>query len=129
MADVKVLKLQAAGSDPEMEILFGQAQLGIYRAFRWDAKAANPVQIGFGNNIDDLSDRFPVGLTAPNLDQCYATWEAIVEPPSSADGQLYSVFVTFRQDGNVLPDGLFQYTGKLSGDAKAITGSVRFQSI
>jgi hypothetical protein len=129
MPDVKVLKIRTTGGDPEMEIVFGQAQVGVYRAFRWDANAANPTQIGFGNNIDDLSDRFPVGLTATALDQSFATWEAIVQPPDSSAGQLYSVFVTFRQDGNVVPDGIFQYTGQLSGDSKAISGSVRFQAI
>src|SRR5438132_1238371 len=108
---IRTVTLSSAGQPPEVEILFGQAQVGNYRCFLWDTKGENSKQIAHGNNIDPVPDRFPLGVSAKGLDKQIFSCESIIQAPSPGPGQIYSLFILFRQDGNVLADGVIQETG------------------
>ena len=110
---VQSVTLNPAGGIPEVEVIFGQAQIGVYRSFLWDNQANNPQPLAHGNNVDGLPDKFSVGVAASALTGRYLSVEAVIQTATSAPGQLYSITVLIRQDGNVVPGGLIQDTGQL----------------
>ncbi|MBK8595339.1 MAG: hypothetical protein IPP07_31100 [Holophagales bacterium] len=121
-----VVSLNSTGGIPEVEVIFGQAQLGVYRCFLWDAGASNPKLLGHGNNVDGLPDRFSVGLAPTSLSGHYLSVEAVIQSPSNASGQLYSLTVLVRQDGGTVPGGLLQDNGQLASQAISLVKFVRF---
>ena len=123
---VQPVVLRKAGGDPEVEIIFGQAQLGVYRSFRWDAQARNPVQVAHGNNADSVLDRFAVGAPAAALDSTFLSWEAIIQTFTPSPGQLFSMTVLVRQDGVVAQGGVVQEHGQFTSNAKSIIGFMMF---
>ncbi len=118
--------LNPAGGIPEIEVIFGQAQVGVYRSFLWDNQGNNPQALAHGNNVDGLPDKFSIGVAASGLSGRYVSVEAVIQTATSAAGQLYSMTVLIRQDGNVAPGGLIQDNGQFTSNTVALFEFARF---
>jgi hypothetical protein len=118
--------LNPAGGAPEIEVLFGQAQVGVYRAFLWDTQAKNSTPLHHGNNVDALLDKFPVGVPASALTGRFASVEAVNQTATPQAGQLLSMTVRVRQDGGVVPGGLIQENGQFTSNTVSLFEFVRF---
>jgi hypothetical protein len=123
---VASVSLNPAGGIPEVEVIFGQAQVGVYRSFLWDNQGNNPQPIAHGNNVDGLPDKFSVGIAAAALSGLFLSVEAVIQTATSAPQQLYSITVLIRQDGNVVPGGLIQENGQFSSNSVALFEFARF---
>jgi hypothetical protein len=123
---VQSVTLNPAGGIPEVEVIFGQAQIGVYRSFLWDNQANNPQALAHGNNVDGLPDKFSVGVASNALTGRYVSVEAVIQTATSAPGQLYSVTVLIRQDGSVVPGGLLQDNGQFSSNTISLFEFARF---
>lgn len=123
---IATVTLDPAGGIPEVEVIFGQAQVGVYRSFLWDNQANNPQPIAHGNNVDGLPDKFSVGVAASALSGRYVSVEAVIQTATSAAGQLYSLTVLIRQDGNVVPGGLIQDNNQFTSNSVSLFEFARF---
>lgn len=123
---IRSATLNPAGGIPEIEVIFGQAQIGVYRSFLWDNQANNSQQLAHGNNVDGLPDKFSVGVAASALSGLYISVEAIIQTATIAPNQLYSITVLIRQDGNVVAGGLVQDAGQFSSNTISLAEFVRF---
>lgn len=120
------LALNPAGGIPEVEVIFGQAQVGVYRCFLWDSSGNNPQPLAHGNNVDGLPDKFSVGVAANALSGRYLSVETVIQTATSAPGQLYSLTVLVRQDGSVVPGGLIQENGQFTSNTVSLFEFARF---
>jgi len=120
------LTLNPAGGIPEVEVIFGQAQVGVYRSFLWENQGNNPQPLAHGNNVDGLPDKFSVGAAPGTLSGRFLSVEAVIQTASSAAGQLYSITVLIRQDGNVVPGGLIQENGQFTSNTVPLFEFARF---
>ena len=125
-AIIHTVTLNAAGGIPEVEVIFGQAQIGVYRSFLWDTQANNPQPLAHGNNVDGLPDKVSIGLSVNVLTGRYLSVEAIIQTATSALGQLYSLTVLIRQDGEVVSGGLIQDNGQFASNTVALFEFARF---
>jgi hypothetical protein len=123
---VPTVTLNPAGGIPDVEIIFGQAQVGVYRSFLWDGQASNPAPLAHGNNIDGLPDLSSIGVAATALSGRYLSVEAVIQTATSQPGQLYSLTVLIRQDGAVVPGGLIQDSGQFVGNTVSLFEFARF---
>ena len=123
---IQAVTLNPAGGMPEVEVIFGQAQIGVYRSFLWDVQANNPQSVGHGNNVDGLPDKFSVGVAANTLSGRYLSVEAIIQTATSAPGQLFALTVLIRQDGNVVSGGLIQENGQFTSNTVSLFEFARF---
>lgn len=123
---ISAVTLNPAGGIPEIEVIFGQAQVGVYRSFLWDSQANNPRSLAHGNNVDGLPDKFSIGVAASALSGQYVSVEAVIQTATSSPGQLYSMTVLIRQDGNVVPGGLIQDNGQFTSNTVALFEFARF---
>jgi hypothetical protein len=120
-------QINPAGAPPELEIRFGDANIGAYRVFRWDT-TGNPALIGQGNNV--TGPGISVGVPADRLAGAIISFEAIIQSARPGPGQSYAIFVNVHQDGVVAPGGEFSETGKLNGDgARSVIGFITFRHI
>lgn len=119
--------LDAAKSQPTVEIIFGQAHVGNYRFFLWDATGHNPQELAHGTNGDAIVDTFDIGSDAGALHEKVLSFEGIVQAAESRPGNVYSVTVMVRQAGEVRPGGLIQETGSFE-DVKALLAFRRFRT-
>lgn len=125
-ATIQSVTLNPAGGIPQVEVIFGQAQVGVYRSFLWDDHANNPQPLAHGNSADGLPDKFSVGVAANALTGLYVSLEAVIQTATSAPGQLYSLTVSIRQDGNVVPGGLIQENGQFTSNTVSLFEFARF---
>ena len=125
-ATIHSVTLNAAGGIPEIEVIFGQAQIGVYKAFLWDSNAANSQPLAHGNNVDGLPDKFSVGSPAATLTGQYVSIEAVIQTATSAPGQLYILTILIRQDGTVVPGGLIQEDGQFTTNTVSLIEFARF---
>jgi hypothetical protein len=123
---IAAVTLDPAGGIPEVEVIFGQAQVGVYRSFLWDNQGNNSQPIAHGNNVDGLPDKFSVGVAASALSGRYVSVEAIIQTATSVAGQLYALTVLIRQDGNVVPGGLIQDNGQFTSNSVSLFEFARF---
>lgn len=123
---VQIVNINPAGGIPEVEVIFGQAQVGVYRAFLWDTQANNSSPLAHGNNIDGLPDKFSVGVAAGALAGRYVSVEAVIQTAGAAPGQLYSLTVLIRQDGVIAPGGQIQENGQFSSNTVSLIEFARF---
>jgi hypothetical protein len=124
--DIRTVTLNPAGGVPEIEVLFGQAQVGVYRAFLWDTQAKNSTELQHGNNIDTLLDKFTVGVPANALAGRFASVEAVIQTATPQAGQLFSLTVLVRQDGSVVPGGIIQENGQFASNTVTLFEFMRF---
>lgn len=123
--EIAEVKLETSKGKPSVEIIFGQAHLGNYRCFLWDASGKNSTQLAHGNNIDDVLDVFTIPNDPADLNQRIFSYEVIIQAAEAKEGQLYSLTIMVRQNGDVCTGGLIQETGKLE-DVKSLIGFRRF---
>ena len=126
-ADGAVLKVAKTGSAPEVELVFGDAQLGKYETYLWDSAGHNPTLIRRGLNNDRVPDKFAVSLSATELKGCQFTWEVTIGALGTI-GQQYSLKVAFTQDGRPLTAHPFEYSGPLDA-VKVIADFVKFRVV
>ena len=109
-------EIDPAGGIPEIEIEFGNANIGAYRLFRWDSSRQS-TQIGQS-----------VGAPAMDLAGIRISYEAIIQSPRTGPGQPYAMRVFVRQDGRTVPGGAISETGKLNADGgKSVIGFISVQ--
>jgi hypothetical protein len=114
------------GGPVSLEVLFGFANIGVYRIFSWDSNN-NPTLVGQGNNVDKEPDSHDLPTAPAQLDTTQLSFEAQVQSASTGAGQMYSLFVLVRQDGKIVSNGSIEQSGPLpGGDAKTLFGFVRF---
>ena len=105
-------QLNSSGGIPELEIRFGDANIGVYRIFRWDA------------------NRRPTEVSSLSLEAVTISYEAVIQSPRSGPGQPYSMFILIRQDGETVPGGAISEVGKLNPDGvKSVIGFITFQHL
>lgn len=127
MPRIDEILLGATKGQPTVEIIFGQAHIGNYRFFLWDATGHNPREIAHGTNVDAIVDSFDIGEDARALHEKLLSFEGIVQAAEARPGNIYSVTVTVRQGGEVCPGGVIQETGAFD-DVKALLGFRRFRT-
>ena len=92
----QVAKISRTGGDLELEIRFGDANLGVCRIFRWRA--------------DQKPEEIKPGALGPpaEWEGSKISYEAIVQSPLVGAEQPYAMFLEIRQDGEtvVLATGL-----------------------
>jgi hypothetical protein len=111
----QIAQINPDGGAPALEIQFGDANVGVWRAFRWDS-AGDAVQIG-----ESLGP-------AAGLDGASISVEALVQSPKDGPDQPYSIRVLIRQDGATVPGGTITENGKLNPDgAKSFITFITFR--
>jgi hypothetical protein len=124
MAD-KLAKLSKTGSEPEVEIVVGFAQFAKYRFELSDAAGATFTTVFQGDNADSTPDKFTVTGPVTALDNRILRWKVIIAAFDTGPGQMFSVTVGVKQDGQNVPDGPFTEKGPLD-QVKVIQDQVRF---
>jgi hypothetical protein len=127
MPRIDEVLLDATKDQPTVEIIFGQAHVGNYRFFLWDAAGRNPQELSHGTNTDGVVDKFGVGADARALHEKILGFEGIVQAADARSGNVYSVTVTVRQGDDVCSGGLIQETGAFD-DVKALLAFRRFRT-
>lgn len=126
-ANGALLKVAKAGPPPEIELIFGNAQWGKYEVWLWDPAGHNPTLIRRGLNNDHIPDKFPISLSAAELDKAQLTWEVTIGA-LGANSQQYSLQVMFRQGNQDLIAKPFLYTGPLDA-VKVIADFVKLRAV
>ncbi|HZJ14967.1 MAG TPA: hypothetical protein VFD27_07955 [Chthoniobacteraceae bacterium] len=126
-ADGAVLKVAKAGPPPAIELIFGHAQWGKYEVWLWDLAGHNPTLVRRGLNNDNIPDKFPISVSAAELEKCQLTWEVTIGALGAKDQQ-YSLQVIFTQGGKQLTAQPFFYTGPLDA-VKVIADFVKFRTV
>lgn len=113
--------IKSDGGSPEIEIRFGNANVGVHRLFLWEA-GRDPRQIG-----DSAQPR--IRLEPPGkLASAKVSYEAIIQSPESGANQPYSMSVRIFQDGQPVPGGMYWERGKLNPDGvKSVIGFISFE--
>jgi hypothetical protein len=124
---ITTAKINGAGGPVSAEVIFGFANVGVYRMFLWDA-ARTPTQIAFGDNVDKEPDLHQLPVAAADLPTHQLSYETQIESPSSSDGQMFSLFILIRQDGKIVPNGSIERSGALPDTLnKSVIGFVKFE--
>ena len=127
MPRIDEILIDAAQGQPTVEIIFGQAHVGNYRFFLWDANGHNPTEFAHGTNVDRVVDNVNIDVPVASLDKQILSFEGIVQAADARPGNVYSVTITVRQHGAVCPGGVIQETGAFE-DVKALVGFRRFRT-
>jgi hypothetical protein len=121
MAYTQTIRINRSGGIPEIEIQFGDANIGVCRLYRWDSDQRY-VSIGGAPGLVSL------GLPAGNLAGKIVGYEALIQSPEIGSQLPYSMLLLIRQDGEIVPDGSIWEHGVLNDDgAKSVIGFVAFQ--
>ena len=116
----QIAQIDPVGGSPELEIQFGEANIGVYRVFRWDSNG-NPAHLAV-----DAAGKVPLGPAA-ELPGATISYETIIQSPKSAPDQRYSLTVLIQQDGRVVS---ISERGKLNPDgATSFIGFITFQRL
>jgi len=121
-------QLAAGGPDPQANVIIGQANFGKFRLILWDETGRNPKPFPEQTNVDNVPDLVSLGPVAA-LNRKILSWEVIVAPFPSGQGQLYSVTIEVTQGGVVVPDGKVVDSGALDGGAKLVFGGLRLIAV
>ena len=128
MAARQFAQINTAGVTPELEIQIGNANIAAYRVFRWDADRRS-VLIGQWNNVDAPGSGLSLGVPAHQLVGATISYEVILQSPNAGAGQPYGMCLSVRQDGAIVPGGVYWEIGKLNEDgAKSAIGFISFKS-
>ena len=122
---VREVKLDPGLADPDIEIFIGQAQFGQYLVELRDAQGDNPQEIANGNNIDQISDKFPIGESATALKEKVVSAHITVAAPEEGPGQLYFAQISVTQGGKIAENGVIEYKGTFE-DSKNMISVMRF---
>lgn len=121
-------RLTADGPDPQANVIIGQANFGKFRLILWDETGRNPKPFPDQTNVDNIPDFVSLG-PAKDLNKKILSWEVVVAPFPSGQGQLYSVTIEVTQGGTVVPDGVVVDSGALTGGAKLVFGGLRLVTV
>jgi len=124
--NLEEIQLDAKAGAVEMEIVFGHAQVGVYKIYLWDQNGKNPKLIAHGNNIDQIADRFNLEETPDQLNLHILSWEVSIQAVGSGPGQHYSMVIMVRQQGQIRPGGLIQEAGQFKNGTVVLFGFRRF---
>ena len=123
----QIIRLKADGGVPEVEVVFGQAQIGNYVCYRWRNPGSTLGEtIAQGNNVDDRPDRFSLGDRPSALKDNVLGFSILIQSPSPGPGQLFSYAILITQDGAGVPGGSIRRSGPLGDSALAFLEYVRF---
>jgi hypothetical protein len=132
MADtdiVTTVRVDGTGGPVTVDVLFGFANIGVYRIFLWDA-ARTPTQVAFGDNVDHEPDVHVLPVAAADLKTRQLSYEMQIESAAIGAGQMYSVLLRVRQDGEIVPGGSIERAGRLpKTNNKAVIGFVKFEVV
>jgi hypothetical protein len=115
MADIKTVRLSAAGGPPNVEIVIGHAQFGKYELSLFDTDGRNPVVLGAGLSHDQLPDAFQIDGDPRALDARFLSWSANLIPAGGEPNPRFSLTVHVRQDGREVPGSPLVAGGPLPG--------------
>jgi hypothetical protein len=119
-----LVSLSGDGGIPEIELTIGNAQVGSFLFFLWDANETNPRRVPPGDetppsfSLEDSVD------SVNDLNQKFLTWQGIVGAPDTGS-QLFSVRVRITQDGVQCAGSPIVNAGSFQ-DAKVVHNSLRF---
>lgn len=128
MALLDEITLDMARGRPRIEIVFGQAHVGNYRLFLWDAEGVQCTDLARGHNVDHVLDSFEVDAEPADLNQRILSFEMMVQAAEAKPGQIYNVTITVRQQDTVCAGGVVQESGPFK-DVKALVGFRRFKAV
>ena len=121
MADAQTVRINRSGGIPEIEIQFGDANIGVCRLYRWDSDQ-RPAPIGGAQGIVSL------GIPAAELGGKTVGYEALSQSSQTGSELPYSMLLLVRQDGEIVPEGSIWEHGVLNADgAKSVIGFVAFE--
>ena len=121
MADTQTVHINRSGGIPEIEIQFGDANIGVCRLYRWDS---NQRSVPLGGAPGSVS----LGLPAGELGGKTVGYEALIQSSESGSQLPYSMLLLVRQDGEIVPQGSLWEHGLLNEDgAKSVIGFLTFQ--
>jgi hypothetical protein len=113
--------LDAAKAPPEVEVIFGSAQVGNYLCNLWESNTATTAkQIANGNNVDTVIDRFPVGQPAGQLKGKLLGFSLVMQSPKPGPGEMFSATVLIRQGNDVVTGGVIQDSGQFPPGADSV---------
>src|SRR5437588_7487773 len=115
MAARQFAQINTAGATPELEIQIGNANIAAYRVFRWDADRRS-VLIGQWNNVDSPGAGLSLGVPANQFVGATISYEVIIQSPKPGAGQPYGMCLSIRQDGAIVPGGVYWDIGQLNDD-------------
>src|ERR1700729_1156287 len=98
MADTQTVRINRSGGIPEIEIQFGDANIGLCRLYRWDSPQRSVPIGGAPGNIS-------LGLPAGELGGKTIGYEALIQSSETGSGLPYSMLLLVRQDGQIMPGG------------------------
>lgn len=122
---LQMIKLDKTGGAVAVDILIGQAQFGRYTVTLFDENGKSPQEVGDGNNVDQLPDSFELPLKAGKLVGRLLGWTVTIGAPDDTSGQAYFCRIAVSQDGKLLDDSPFEYSGPLDG-GKIFIGFAKF---
>lgn len=123
---VQTIMLGPTPPDPEVEIILGNAQVGVYDFFLWDSTAANPQLVKKGTNADAMVDRFVLPSPPGGFKNRYISCQVLISTPTEGPGQMYSITVLVRQSGVVVGGGVLQEAGSFQSNTKSTVLFGRF---
>jgi hypothetical protein len=97
-------QIDPSGGAPELEIRFGDANVGACPVVRWDA-GGDPVHLA-----QTVEGTIMLGPAAA-LNGVTISYEAIIQSPKPGGDQPYSIMATVRQGGATVPGGLIEDRG------------------
>lgn len=120
----KQVEALKSGPPPQIEIVVGQAHLGMYAVFLWNDKAK---RVKEGANDDAIADKFPLCKKTSELDGHLLTWQITIQSLTGIPGEAYSATVTITQGTKVLhTESHPEVPGETLDGAKLIVKGVRF---
>ena len=115
MADIRTVRLSAAGGPPNIEIVIGRSQFGKYELSLFDTSGLNPVVIGAGLSHDSLPDAFQLNGDLRALNARFLSWSANLIPAGNEVNPQFSLQVHVRQGGTEVPGSPVLSSGPMSG--------------
>jgi hypothetical protein len=123
MSEIKVYRLNASGSNPTIEVIFGQANWGNYQTFIYDSNGKNPILVSEGVNTDEIPDKAEIGNVA-ELNNRILYWRLRTARFDSSPGGRFYMKVIVSQAGN--EPHVNEYQGEFSGLVQDAIGILRF---
>jgi hypothetical protein len=125
----RIVYLEKGKPTPEVEVSFGHAHFGRYRLVMWDVQGHNPQKFSEGVNVDAIPDVAKLPGTAAKLDRQILSWDLLIASFGDQEGQAYSAKVRLTQGGTEIPNGVFDYDGKLDPTTVMVSAAVRFIAV
>ncbi len=123
MNEIKIFKLDPSGSNPVIEVHFGQGNWGNYQIFIYDSNGKNPVLVSEGVNTDEIPDKAEIGNVA-ELNNRILYWHLRTARFDYRSGGRYYMKVIVSQSGS--EPHIDEYQGKFSGLVQDAIGILKF---